>query len=153
VLLAAAWFVALAVPAATIGCGSRDERARQSLAPFHWSQAWRVTGQHAAVSGWPLVVAAVLAGNTTRAADRLFVAAGLAGCAVAVAGMTLAVVSRGGRRETALALMLALACLLAAGAAALPGPWAIPGGNDVEQFPPSCKTPVVPHPDADLSPA
>lgn len=150
VLLAAAWFVALAIPAATINWGSRDERARQRLAPFHWSQAWRVTGQHAAVSGWPLVVAAVLAGNTTRAAERLIVAAGLVGCAVAVAGLTVAVVSRGGRRETALAVMLGLACLLAAGAATLPGPWAFPAGNDVEQFPPSCKTPVLPHQDADL---
>jgi hypothetical protein len=151
-LLAAAWFVALAIPGATIGCGSRDERSRQRLVPPEWSQAWRVTGLHAAVSGWPLVVAAVLAGDTTLAADRLVIAAGLAGCAVVVAGMTVAVLSVGGSRETALALTLGLAGLLAAAAAAFPGPWAFPAGNDVEQFPTSCKTPCLPHPNAVLPP-
>jgi hypothetical protein len=147
-LLVGTWFVVLAVPQSVLGCGSPDEERRRRLAAQPQPLAWKTAGLHAAVLGWPLVVAAVLAGDAATAADRLLVVAILAGAAGVTAAVTTAVLGVGGTRDTAFALVLGIACLSAAGTMAIAEAWANPAGNDVEQTRPSCKTPDSPQPDA-----
>lgn len=147
-LLVAAWFVVLAVPQATLGCGSLGEADRRRLAWQPHPPPWRTAAFHAAVLGWPLMVAAALAGDTAAAVDRLGVAAVVALAAAVTAGATTAILAAGGTRDSALATVLGIVCLAAAAGVAAGGTWAKPGGNDVEQSRPSCKTPVSPQPAA-----
>lgn len=134
--LASAWFIAAAVPQATLSWGERGEAARRRLlataaAPAaagrktrggrFWLErhAWNTVACYAAILGWPPLVAAALAGDMPLAMERLGI-----GIVVAVWGLGLAAVAAAGvalgcRRETiqAAALLLALGGLVVSAAA------------------------------------
>jgi len=146
-VLVAAWFVAWAVPQVTLGWGSRDEALRRQLvtaAPAEWRTAWF----HAAILGWPLLVAAVLAGDPARAAERLLVVLFVAVVAAVTATVTRLVLRSGGTRDTAQAAVLALAVVAGLGAGAARGFREKAAGNAVEQSGHTCKTPQTTPPDA-----
>ncbi len=130
--LAAGWFVAAAVPLATLGPGIVGASARRRLeataarGPGWWrlpapgraepAAAFATAATFAAILGWPPLVADLLAGGSA-AGGNLLVAAGLAAAAAATAGVVAAVAHGGGSRETAQALALACAVACAVGAA------------------------------------
>ena len=93
-LLAAAWFAAAAVPQATLTAAEVERRGRSAA-------AW------AALLGWPLVVAAVLAPRPAAAIERFVSVGGLAAAAVAVTLLAAGVRRAGASQETALAVGLA----------------------------------------------
>ena len=137
-LLAAAWFVVGAVPQATLAAGAADDGPRRRLlatrpgprggarpllrAALLHADAWRPAAAWAAVLGWPLLVAAVLAPTAAERGDRV---ATMGGLAVAVGGLTAVTAAlrlAGATRETA----LAVAVVVAAGVALAVGTHIIP---------------------------
>ena len=130
-VLAAGWFVAAALPLATLGPGIVGASARRRLVataacgPGGWrlsgpglagpAAAFRTAATFAAILGWPPLVAGLLTGGAA-AGGNLLVALGLAAAAVATAAVVAAVARGGGSRETAqaVALACALACAVAA---------------------------------------
>jgi hypothetical protein len=137
-LLAAAWFVVGAVPQATLAAGAADDGPRRRLlatrpgprvgarpslrAALLHADAWRPAAAWAAVLGWPLLVAAVLAPTAAERGDRV---ATMGGLVVAVGGLTAVTAAlrlAGATRETA----LAVAMILAAGVALAVGTHIIP---------------------------
>jgi len=117
--LVGAWFLALALPRTTLAAGVCDERRRRVIARFADSPAGGAATFHALILGWPLVVAAGLAGSGGVAAQRLLVVAALIAAATAAGAVTRGMLSAGGSREAAQAgLVAALAgAVLFAGAA------------------------------------
>ncbi|MGI9177560.1 MAG: hypothetical protein ACR2IT_06860, partial [Pirellulales bacterium] len=139
-VIAAAWFVALAGPAATVAAGDADAGRRALLvrsapgrprAPGSLPDALTTIGFYASILGWPAVVAAVLWG--AKAADPqgplaavavlAAIAVGLAAAAALSAGAAL--LNRGAAvADTTLAVVMiaAMAALLALEAASPASP-------------------------------
>jgi hypothetical protein len=121
--LAVAWFVCLAVPLAADGPGSRQAAgliratAGRPLLPGTVQRAGATAVFHAAVLGWPAVVALLLpaVGGVRAASPGIAVACLVVAAAILVAGVSLA-----GRRggDTVLAVCLGLAAAAATVAAA-----------------------------------
>lgn len=165
--VAAAWIACVAVPAATLGPGCAGQAARRRLcttAPcgarrarsLAWRSTWSAVPATVAVFVWPTLVAAVLAGATPSAAERLVMAAAITAWGVALAGIAAVVLAFGGSREAAHAAALVAALVAACcglegrrGAGNRPVPGA---GTDVEHSAQSCKTPTVPPVDSRRSP-
>jgi hypothetical protein len=101
-LLAAAWFAAAAIPQATLAAAEVEQRGRPAV-------AW------AALLGWPLVVAAVLAPHPAAAIERVVSVAGLAASTVALTLLTAGLRRVGASGETALAVGLASALVAMVG--------------------------------------
>ena len=129
-LLAAAWFVVGAVPQATLAAGAADDGRRWPLlttasgapgltrpalraAMLRALDALRPAAAWAAVLGWPLVVAAVLAPTAAERSDRIATVGGLAAAAGVLAVVTAALRLARANRET----VLAVAMILVAGVA------------------------------------
>ena len=93
---AAVWFMAAAVPQATLAPAEVERRGRPAA-------AW------ATLLGWPLVVAAVLAPSPAAAVERVVSVGGLAAAAVVFTLLTAGLRRVGASRETALAVALAAA--------------------------------------------
>jgi hypothetical protein len=133
VAVSAAWFTVLAVPAATIAAGALDADRRGLLArsapggprlPGSFRHALAALGLHAAIFGWPAVVAAVLWGAAAATPcgplTAVVVLAALAGSVVLVVAVMDEMVRRGcrgadGGAALALAMAAAMAVLLATG--------------------------------------
>ncbi|MEY3205102.1 MAG: hypothetical protein RLZZ21_1433 [Planctomycetota bacterium] len=95
-LLAAVWFMVAAVPQATLAAAEVERRGRPAA-------VW------AALLGWPLVVAAVLAPSPAAAVERVVSIGGLAAAAVVLTLLAAGLRRVGAGRETALAVALAAA--------------------------------------------
>lgn len=115
--VAAAIFVALAVPQMTLADGVVDREGwaavlrpigRSARTAAGWPPAGRIAFAHAAMFAWPLVVAAALTvrlpGAAVAAASAV---AALVMLAAVAAGMTLSIRRLGGSAETAQAVVLA----------------------------------------------
>jgi hypothetical protein len=112
--LAAAWFLALAVPRTALAAGVQDARRRQRLVPAAVTTSGKTAAQHAMILGWPLMVAAGLASDGGVVGQRLLVVGGLVGAAAVAAGVARLTLGSGRDRETAQVLVVA-ALFLAAG--------------------------------------
>jgi len=130
-LLAAAWFVVGAVPQATLAAGEADDRRRWRLlatqpgtregvkpllrAALLHADAWRPAAAWAAVLGWPVLVAAVLAPTAAERLDRFATVGGLAAAAGGLTVVAAAARLAGASRETALAVGVGVAAGVAVG--------------------------------------
>jgi hypothetical protein len=161
-LLAAGWFVAAAVPLATLGPGASGEAARRSLAATaargvgrRWLLATPgaagapatlgTAATFAAILGWPPLVADLLTAEGPATGGNLLVSAGLAAAAVATTVIVAGVTRVGGTRDSALAVAMTVALAAACVATAKSGDVRkSPAGRvrtEVERSAGSCKTP------------
>lgn len=126
-VVAAAWFVVLGVPAATTASGDHDALARRDLVetcvgrprlPGTTAHALAAILTHAAILGWPAVVAAVLwRGAAWMSGGPVLAILVVASLATATAVIVWGADACGATRDTAAAVIIALLVAVVSGLA------------------------------------